>query len=106
VNAAWSSSALGVGSAGAATKQLVEIDKVLIADSVKVIVFDEPTTALTEAESDRLLEQIRRFREEGVAMLYVTHQLEEMFAIGDWVTVLRDGGLSQAARFRITTRTH
>ena len=58
--------------------------------------FDEPTTALTEAESDRLLDQIRRFREQGVAMLYVTHRLEEMFAIGDWVTVLRDGGLSQS----------
>ena len=58
--------------------------------------FDEPTTALTEAESDRLLEQIRRFREHGVAMLYVTHRLEEMFAIGDWVTVLRDGGCPQS----------
>ena len=80
----------------AATKQLVEIAKVLTADSVKVIVFDEPTTALTEAESDQLLEQIRRFREDGVAMLYVTHRLEEMFAIGDWVTVLRDGGLSES----------
>ncbi len=76
----------------AATKQLVEIAKVLTADSVKVIVFDEPTTALTESESDRLLAQIRSFREEGVAMLYVTHRLEEMFEIGDWVTVLRDGG--------------
>ena len=80
----------------AATKQLVEIAKVLTADTVKVIVFDEPTTALTESESDRLLAQIRRFREEGVAMLYVTHRLEEMFEIGDWVTVLRDGGLSQS----------
>lgn len=79
-----------------ATKQLVEIAKVMTAESVKVIVFDEPTTALTEAESDRLLEQIRRFREQGVAMLYVTHRLEEMFAIGDWVTILRDGGLSQS----------
>jgi rhamnose transport system ATP-binding protein len=59
---------------------------------------DEPTTALTESESDRLLAlaQIRRFREEGVAMLYVTHRLKEMFAIGDWVTVLGDGGLSQS----------
>jgi ribose transport system ATP-binding protein len=69
---------------------------VLTADSVKVIVFDEPTTALTESESDRLLAQIRSFREEGVAMLYVTHRLEEMFQIGDWVTVLRDGALSQS----------
>lgn len=80
----------------AATKQLVEIAKVLTADSVKVIVFDEPTTALTEAESARLLNQIRSLREEGVAMLYVTHRLEEMFEIGDWVTVLRDGALSQS----------
>jgi rhamnose transport system ATP-binding protein len=80
----------------AATKQLVEIAKVITADEVKVIVFDEPTTALTEAESDRLLDQIRKFRAQGVAILYVTHRLEEMFAIGDWVTILRDGGLSQS----------
>lgn len=80
----------------AATKQLVEVAKVATADRVKVIVFDEPTTALTEAESDRLLEQIRRFRAAGVAILYITHRLEEMFAIGDWVTVLRDGELSQS----------
>lgn len=80
----------------AATKQLVEIAKVLTADTVKVIVFDEPTTALTESESDRLLSLIGEFRQEGVAMLYVTHRLEEMFAIGDWVTILRDGGLSQS----------
>ena len=80
----------------AATKQLVEIAKVLTAESVKVIVFDEPTTALTESESARLLEHIRRLRDQGVAMLYVTHRLEEMFEIGDRVTVLRDGGLSES----------
>ncbi len=80
----------------AATSQLVEIAKVLTADSVKVIVFDEPTTALTEAESERLLQHILRLRERGIAMLYVTHRLEEMFEIGDWVTVLRDGGLSES----------
>jgi rhamnose transport system ATP-binding protein len=80
----------------AATRQLVEIAKVLTADSVKAIVFDEPTTALTEAESARLLEHILRLRERGIAMLYVTHRLEEMFEIGDWVTVLRDGGLSES----------
>lgn len=80
----------------AATKQLVEVAKVTTADTVKVIVFDEPTTALTEAESDRLLDRIRQFRAQGVAILYVTHRLEEMFAIGDWVTILRDGELSQS----------
>jgi ribose transport system ATP-binding protein len=80
----------------AAMRQLVEIAKVLTAETVKVIVFDEPTTALTEEESARLLDHIRRLRERGVAMLYVTHRLEEMFAVGDWVTVLRDGGLSES----------
>jgi rhamnose transport system ATP-binding protein len=80
----------------AATRQLVEIAKVLTAEQVKVIVFDEPTTALTEEESARLLDHIRRLRERGVAMLYITHRLEEMFEIGDWVTVLRDGGLSES----------
>ncbi|GAA0254881.1 sugar ABC transporter ATP-binding protein [Cryptosporangium japonicum] len=84
----------------AATKQLVEIAKVLTADEVKVIVFDEPTTALTESESARLLDHVRRLREQGVAMLYVTHRLEEMFEIGDQVTVLRDGGLSETGPMR------
>ncbi|MBF4577539.1 sugar ABC transporter ATP-binding protein [Frondihabitans sp. VKM Ac-2883] len=80
----------------AATKQLVEVAKVTTAEQVKVIVFDEPTTALTEAESERLLQQIQRFKADGIAILYVTHRLEEMFTIGDWVTVLRDGEVSQS----------
>ncbi|HEX2053180.1 MAG TPA: sugar ABC transporter ATP-binding protein [Actinomycetota bacterium] len=80
----------------AATRQLVEIAKVLTAETVKVIVFDEPTTALTEEEAARLFEHVRRLRDRGVAIIYITHRLEEMFAIGDWVTVLRDGGVSQS----------
>jgi rhamnose transport system ATP-binding protein len=80
----------------AATQQLVEIAKVLTADSVKVIVFDEPTTALTAEEAARLFEHIRRLKDRGVAIIYITHRLEEMFAIGDWVTVLRDGAVSQS----------
>jgi rhamnose transport system ATP-binding protein len=79
----------------AATRQMVEIAKVLTAESVKVIVFDEPTTALTEEESARLLEHILRLRGQGVAILYVSHRLEEMFAIGDEVTILRDGAVSE-----------
>ena len=79
----------------AATRQMVEIAKVLTAESVKVIVFDEPTTALTEEESVRLLEHILRLRDQGVAILYVTHRLEEMFHIGDEVTILRDGAVSE-----------
>jgi ABC-type sugar transport system ATPase subunit len=75
-----------------AVQQLVEIAKVLGA-SPRVLIFDEPTTALSEAETKALLERIKQLRDEGHAIMYVTHHLEEMFEIGDQVTVLRDGGL-------------
>jgi ABC-type sugar transport system ATPase subunit len=73
-----------------ATRQLIEIARVLGADS-KLLIFDEPTTALSEQEADALLAKISALRDEGMAVLYVTHRLEEMFAVGDRVTVLRDG---------------
>ncbi len=79
-----------VGELPTATRQLVEIARVLGHDA-KLVIFDEPTTALSTAEADELLERIRALRAEGVAVLYVSHRLEEMFAIGDRVTVLRDG---------------
>jgi rhamnose transport system ATP-binding protein len=75
-----------------ATQQLVEIAKVLGA-SPRVLIFDEPTTALSESETKALLARIHQLRDEGHAVMYVTHHLEEMFEIGDRVTVLRDGGL-------------
>src|SRR6185312_9615808 len=75
-----------------AVRQLVEIAKVLGA-SPRVLIFDEPTTALSEAETKALLARIHQLRDEGHAVMYVTHHLEEMFEIGDRVTVLRDGGL-------------
>jgi ribose transport system ATP-binding protein/rhamnose transport system ATP-binding protein len=79
-----------------ATQQLVEIAKVL-GQRPKVVIFDEPTTALSSSEIARLLGQIRRLRDEGHAIMYVTHHLEEMFEIGDQVTVLRDGRLVTSA---------
>jgi ABC-type sugar transport system ATPase subunit len=75
-----------------AVQQLVEIAKVLGA-TPRVLIFDEPTTALSETETKALLERIKQLRDEGHAIMYVTHHLEEMFEIGDQVTVLRDGGL-------------
>ena len=75
-----------------ATQQLVEIAKVLGA-SPRVLIFDEPTTALSESETKALLARIHQLRDEGHAVMYVTHHLEEMFEIGDRVTILRDGGL-------------
>jgi rhamnose transport system ATP-binding protein len=75
-----------------AVQQLVEIAKVL-GESPRVLIFDEPTTALSESETKALLARIHGLRDEGHAVMYVTHHLEEMFEIGDRVTVLRDGGL-------------
>jgi rhamnose transport system ATP-binding protein len=73
-----------------ALRQLVEIAKVLGQDP-RVLIFDEPTTALAEHETAALLNRIRQLRDEGHAIMYVSHHLEEMFAIGDRVTILRDG---------------
>jgi rhamnose transport system ATP-binding protein len=78
----------------AATRQLVEIARVL-GDEPRVIVFDEPTTALSGAEAESLLRRIARLKDDGVAVLYVSHRLEEMFEIGDRVTVLRDGAVTR-----------
>lgn len=74
-----------------ATRQMVEIAKVLGANA-RIVIFDEPTTALSEEDAQHLLRLINRLKtEEGVAVLYVTHRLEEIFEIGDRITVLRDG---------------
>ena len=73
-----------------ATRQLVEIARVLGLNA-GFIIFDEPTTALSEQESADLLIRIKALRDEGIAILYVTHRIEEMFEIGDTATVLRDG---------------
>jgi L-arabinose transport system ATP-binding protein len=75
-----------------AQRQLVEIMRALIAD-VRVIAFDEPTSSLSDTEVDALFALIRRLRDEGVAVLYVSHRLPEIFAIADRVTVLRDGAV-------------
>ena len=75
-----------------AQRQLVEIMRALIAE-VRVIAFDEPTSSLSDTEVDALFTLIRRLRDEGVAVLYVSHRLPEIFRIADRVTVLRDGGI-------------
>lgn len=74
-----------------AYQQIVEICKSLAKDS-KVLVFDEPTAVLTHAETDGLLDLIRKLNREGVTVLYISHRLKELFAISDRITVLKDGG--------------
>jgi len=73
-----------------AERQIVEILKALAARS-KVLIMDEPTSSLSEAESERLMEIIRQLRERGVAIFYISHRLEEVKRIADYITVLRDG---------------
>jgi ribose transport system ATP-binding protein len=88
----WLDPGTEVATLSLAVRQLVEIAKVLGADP-RVLIFDEPTTALSESETKALLARIHALRDEGHAIMYVSHHLEEMFEIGDRVTILRDGGL-------------
>ncbi|SNU02164.1 monosaccharide ABC transporter ATP-binding protein, CUT2 family, partial [Ruaniaceae bacterium KH17] len=73
-----------------AEQQIVEICKALARNS-RVIVFDEPTAVLTYQETQALLQLIRGLKEEGVAVLYVSHRLDELYEICDDITVLKDG---------------
>jgi len=75
-----------------AQRQIVEIMRALI-DNPKVIAFDEPTSSLTEHEVQALFALIRRLRDDGVAIIYVSHRMHEIFEIADRVAVLRDGSL-------------
>ncbi|HEY8016416.1 MAG TPA: sugar ABC transporter ATP-binding protein [Dongiaceae bacterium] len=79
-----------VGRLSVANRQRVEIAKAL-SQNAKLVIMDEPTAALADADARRLLEVVRRLRERGVGIAYVTHKLSEVFALADRVTVLRDG---------------
>jgi inositol transport system ATP-binding protein len=76
-----------------AEQQLVEIARALSVEA-RLIIMDEPTSALSEAEVSRLLTIIRNLRRDGVSIMFVTHRLEEAVAICDRVTIMRDGKLA------------
>ncbi len=73
-----------------AKKQIIEIAKA-VASEADIIIMDEPTAALSESEVTRLFTIIKRLREKGVTVIYISHRLDEIFALGDYVTVMRDG---------------
>ncbi|MEQ8848942.1 sugar ABC transporter ATP-binding protein [Botrimarina sp.] len=81
-----------VGRLSVATQQVVEIAKALALDA-RVLILDEPTSALTARETDALFERIAQLKSEGVALAYITHRFEELERIADDVTVFRDGRL-------------
>ncbi len=71
-------------------RQMVEIGRALLRDA-RIIAFDEPTSSLSARETERLMAIIRDLRREGRAIIYVSHRMEEVYALADSATVLRDG---------------
>ncbi len=81
---------LPVSRLSVAQKQIVEIAKAVAAES-DIIIMDEPTAAISESEIKRLFEIIKSLRDENVTVIYISHRLDEIFELGDYVTIMRDG---------------
>ncbi len=81
-----------VGTLSVANRQRVEIAKAL-SQNARLLIMDEPTAALADADVHRLMDVIKRLRARGVGIIYVSHKLPEIFELADRVTVLRDGEL-------------
>jgi D-xylose transport system ATP-binding protein len=93
-----------VAKLGVGQKQLVEIVKALSKNS-QILILDEPTAALAEHEVLILLEILRDLRSQGIASIYISHKLDEVFAICDRITVLRDGSSVITLDARATNKT-
>ena len=70
--------------------QMVEIAKAL-SYGARIIIMDEPTSAITEAEVEKLFQNIKMLKEQGTGIIYISHKMDELFEISDRITVLRDG---------------
>ena len=92
-----------VSSLGVGQKQLVEIVKALAKDS-RILILDEPTAALAEHEVLILLDILRDLRQRGIACVYISHKLDEVFGIADRITVLRDGSTAGTQEAKNTSK--
>jgi ABC-type sugar transport system ATPase subunit len=81
----------------AAQKQLVEIAKVL-SENARLLVMDEPTSSLTITETENLLNIVKKLKDNGITIIYISHKLEEVFKISDTCTVLRDGRIIETRK--------
>lgn len=83
--------------------QMIQIAKALF-HNARIISFDEPTSALTDREVNRLLDIIRELKANGITILYITHKLDEVFAIADRASILRDGHYINTLEIKKTTK--
>ncbi len=90
------------GSLRVGDQQLIEIAKALSVNS-RILVMDEPTSALTEAEVERLYRVIAKLRSQGTTILYISHKMDEVFHLSDRITVLRDGQFIATRNTKETT---
>ncbi len=72
-------------------KQFIEIAREIDKSNIKLLVFDEPTAVLTESEAENLMDSMKRLADKGIAILFITHRLDEVIHVADSITVLRDG---------------
>ncbi|MEF9975023.1 MAG: sugar ABC transporter ATP-binding protein, partial [Clostridia bacterium] len=92
-----------IGRCTVAQKQLIEIAKVIAGD-IKVLIMDEPTSALNDVETDNLFKFVERARDTGLAIIYISHKLDEIFRLADRVVVLRDGCVTGELQVEGATR--
>src|SRR5512133_1790185 len=88
-----------VGDLRLGQQQIVAIARALVQD-VKVLIMDEPTSALSQTEVTVLFKIIRELKAQGVSIIYISHKLDELLQIGDYLTVLRDGTVQAEAMAR------
>ena len=86
-----------VGDLRVGQQQTIEIARNLIQDDLKILIMDEPTSSLSEQEVQVLFKIMRELTAEGISIVYISHRLEEIMQIGDFVTILRDGKLVASA---------
>ena len=87
-----------------AERQIVEIVKAISYENTRIIFMDEPTATLTEQECTMLFKVIKELKTQGISVIYISHRLEEIFELCDWVSILRDGRLVESKSVKEVTR--
>lgn len=89
-----------VGELRVGQQQIIEIAKTMIQKELSILIMDEPTSSLSGAEVKVLFELIEELKQQGVAIVYISHRMEEIMQIGDYLTILRDGKLVATAEVK------